>query len=134
MPEPTRSTISPCPERPPIRAAVASAMMCGALLLSAGPAQAQVQEAQAAADSPSLNARQTRTWAATCAACHGTDGRDQGAIPAIAGRGADTLYRALIEFKTGQRPAATVMPQHAKGYSDEELRRLAEYFAALAVR
>lgn len=90
--------------------------------------------AQPAPNGLSLTVRQTRAWAATCAACHGTEGRDQGAIPAIAGRGADTLYRALIEFKTGQRPAATVMPQHAKGYSDEELRRLAEYFAALAVR
>ena len=56
------------------------------------------------------------------------------AIPAIAGRGAETLYRALIEFKTGQRPAATVMHQHARGYSDDELRRLAQYFAALPVR
>ena len=81
-----------------------------------------------------LPERQVRTWAATCAACHGTEGRDQGAIPAIAGRGADTLYRALIEFKGGQRPAATVMHQHAKGYSDDELRRIAQYFAALPVR
>lgn len=91
-------------------------------------------QAQSSNEAQRLTERQTRTWAATCAACHGTEGRDQGAIPAIAGRGADTLYRALVEFKTGQRPAATVMPQHAKGYSDEELRRLAEYFAALAVR
>ncbi len=101
------------------------------LLLLCGSAAVQ---AQTAAATPTLPERQVRTWAATCAACHGTEGRDQGAIPAIAGRGADTLYRALIEFKGGQRPAATVMHQHAKGYSDDELRRIAQYFAALPVR
>ncbi|MCK6423948.1 MAG: c-type cytochrome [Burkholderiaceae bacterium] len=104
------------------------------LLLAAGLGACLAAQAQSPAATPSLAERQVRTWAATCAACHGTEGRDQGAIPAIAGRGAETLYRALIEFKTGQRPAATVMHQHAKGYSDEELRRLADYFAALPVR
>jgi cytochrome c553 len=103
------------------------------LLLLCGSAAVQAQPA-AAGVAPTLAERQVRTWAATCAACHGTEGRDQGAIPAIAGRGAETLYRALIEFKAGQRPAATVMHQHAKGYSDDELRRLAQYFAALPVR
>lgn len=78
--------------------------------------------------------RQTRVWAASCAACHGTDGRAQGAIPAIAGRDAQTLYSALVEFKNGQRPAATVMHQHAKGYTDDELKRLANFFAAQPAR
>jgi len=76
--------------------------------------------------------RQARTWAATCAACHGSDGRAQGAIPPIAGRDAALLHRTLLEFKNGQRPAATVMHQHAKGYTDEELRRIAEAFASQA--
>jgi cytochrome subunit of sulfide dehydrogenase len=78
--------------------------------------------------------RQARTWAASCAACHGTEGRSPGAIQALAGRDADTLYRALIEFKTGQRPAATVMHQHTKGYTDEELRRIAQVFAGYSAR
>jgi cytochrome subunit of sulfide dehydrogenase len=74
--------------------------------------------------------RQARVWAASCAACHGTDGRSPAGIPAIAGRDAQALYRALLEFKTGQRPAATVMHQHTKGYSDEELKRIAAFYAA----
>lgn len=76
--------------------------------------------------------RQARLWAASCAGCHGTDGASKGGIPPIAGRDADALYRALIEFKTGQRPAATVMHQHAKGYTDEELKRIAQFFATNA--
>ncbi len=75
--------------------------------------------------------RAARTWAASCAACHGTDGRTQGSVPALAGRNADQLYQALVEFKNGQRPAATVMHQHTKGYTDDELRRIAQVFAAV---
>ena len=74
--------------------------------------------------------RQARNWASSCAACHGTDGRTVGAeIPSLAGRDADQLFRALNEFRNGQRPAATVMHQHAKGYTEAELERIAAYFS-----
>lgn len=74
--------------------------------------------------------RQARAWAASCAACHGTDGATLGSeVPGLAGRDAEQLYRTLVEFKTGQRPAATVMHQHAKGYTEDELRRIAQYFS-----
>jgi sulfide dehydrogenase cytochrome subunit len=78
--------------------------------------------------------RPGRTWAATCAACHGSDGKAQGAIPSISGRDAEQLYRTLLEFKNGQRPTATVMHQHAKGYTDDELRRIAQAFAAQSAK
>lgn len=101
----------------PLRCAVA------ALALLAAATQALAQTVPPAD-------RQARLWASTCAACHGSDGKAQGAIPPIAGRDADQLYRTLLEFKNGQRPAATVMHQHAKGYTDEELRRIAQAFVA----
>jgi sulfide dehydrogenase cytochrome subunit len=75
--------------------------------------------------------RQARVWAASCAACHGTDGRAQVAAVPLAGRDAELTYRALIELKSGQRPAATVMHQHAKGYTDDELKRIAAFFATV---
>lgn len=78
--------------------------------------------------------RAARAWAASCAACHGTDGRAAGDVPVLAGRKATELLQALQEFKAGQRGGATVMHQHAKGYSDDELRRIAEYFAAQRAR
>jgi cytochrome c553 len=78
--------------------------------------------------------RQARVWAASCAACHGTDGRGQGSIPAIAGKDAEQSYRALLEFKNNQRPAATIMHQHAKGYTDDELRRIAQFYAGIAAK
>ena len=69
-----------------------------------------------------------RSLAATCTACHGTDGRSVGGIPpALAGQDKKYLLQALQEFKAGKRPA-TIMHQLAKGYTDEQLELLAPYF------
>ncbi|HTS23050.1 MAG TPA: c-type cytochrome [Casimicrobiaceae bacterium] len=70
-----------------------------------------------------------RDVAATCAACHGTDGRSRGGVPALAGRDKDELVRAMRDFRDGRR-ASTIMQQLAKGYSDSEIEAAAAYFAA----
>jgi len=70
-----------------------------------------------------------RDVAANCANCHGTDGRSQGIIPALAGKDRATLVRQLTEFRDGKRPS-TVMQQLAKGYSDAQIEAAAAYFAA----
>ena len=64
---------------------------------------------------------------ASCAGCHGTDGRSPGSIPDISGKSAEFIRTSLLEFKSGQRPS-TVMGRQAKGYSDEEIQLIAEYF------
>jgi len=69
-----------------------------------------------------------RDVAATCAACHGTDGRSRGDIPSLAGRDKVELVRAMREFREGRR-ASTIMQQLAKGYSDGEIEAAAAYFA-----
>lgn len=99
----------------------------GALLLAAASAALASAAGDVAAQTPSE--RQVRTWAASCAACHNTDGRSVGGFPALAGRNADDTYRALMEFQSGQRPAATIMHQLTRGYTADELRRIAEWFA-----
>lgn len=101
-------------------------LLLAALGLASGLAAAQA--------APAVADRQTRVWAAACAACHGSEGRSPGAIPAIAGRDAATLHRTLLEFKNNQRPAATVMHQHTKGYTDDELLRIAQFYAAQPAR
>ena len=65
---------------------------------------------------------------ASCEGCHGTGGRSPGATPAIAGKSAEYLREALESFRSGEREA-TVMGRHATGYSDEEIRQIAEYFS-----
>lgn len=73
----------------------------------------------------------TRALAATCANCHGTDGRAvQGsAIPSLAGLPRDYIAQQMLVFQNSSRPA-TVMPQIAKGFSAEQINVLAAYFAA----
>lgn len=70
-----------------------------------------------------------RSWAASCFACHGTEGRSEGEFPALAGKSKKDLLEALKEFKAGTRKNATIMHQHAKGYTDEQLDRIATYFS-----
>ncbi len=69
-----------------------------------------------------------RSLAANCTGCHGPSGNSAGAIPTIAGLDKAYIVTALQEFKAGTRQA-TVMHQHAKGYTDQEIEVLAEYFS-----
>jgi sulfide dehydrogenase cytochrome subunit len=71
-----------------------------------------------------------RGLAATCANCHGTDGRSatKQVIP-LAGLPKSFLVEQMKAFKDGQRPA-TIMHQLAKGYTDQQIELIADYFAA----
>lgn len=73
----------------------------------------------------------TQSLAATCANCHGTAGKGipDGSIPKLAGLKNDYFVEQMQAFKLGTRPA-TIMHQLAKGYSDEQIRLLATYFAS----
>jgi cytochrome c553 len=73
---------------------------------------------------------QVSIWASSCMACHGPDGRAEGTGLGIGGRPADDLLGKLLGYKTGNL-RATIMHQHTKGYSDDELKRIAEYFSSL---
>lgn len=90
----------------------------GAWLGVAGLAQAQAPDPL-----------QVRSWAASCANCHGTDGRAQPGMASLAGASKDDMVKKMLDFKAGRRPA-TLMQQLAKGYSDEQIEAIAAYFAA----
>jgi cytochrome c553 len=79
----------------------------------------------AQAQSSQVNA----SLAATCFSCHGPGGVSKAAIPGLAGRSADSIVTAMLEYKAGKRPG-TIMPQIAKGYTDEQIQHIAAYFAA----
>ena len=79
--------------------------------------------AQAATDAT------TRQMGASCFACHGTNGQSVGGTPVLAGVKREYFIKQMQHFKSGAR-AATVMQRHAKGYSDAEIEKLADYFAA----
>jgi len=71
----------------------------------------------------------SRNLTASCAACHGTNGHSVNGTPVLAGMDRKLFVTYMKDFKSGARPA-TVMHQHAKGYSDEEFEKMAEFFAA----
>jgi len=73
----------------------------------------------------------TRSLAASCANCHGTDGKAvQGSqVTSLAGLDKGYIVAQMNAFKTGVRPA-TVMHQISKGFNDAQIESLAGYFAA----
>ncbi len=92
-------------------------------LLAAGNAWGQY--------APAADPNYARNLASTCFTCHGTEGRSvDGVPPSLAGQNRDYLLKQLLEFRDGKRPA-TIMHQHAKGYTDQQLALIAGYFAAV---
>ncbi len=65
--------------------------------------------------------------AASCAACHGTNGNSVGGIPVLAGLDKSYFITQMQAFRSGAR-ASTVMHHHAKGLTAEEIKQLAQYF------
>ncbi len=99
-------------------------LCCTGLLLCASyPVQAQNQQNQ-----EQLN---IRALAATCANCHGTNGKavEGSAVVTLAGVPKDYTIAQMKAFKNGARPA-TIMHQISKGYSDAQIEQVAAYFAA----
>ncbi|WP_200841104.1 c-type cytochrome [Geminicoccus flavidas] len=67
------------------------------------------------------------TGAASCSGCHGPAGTE-GPVPSLLGRPAAETVAAMAAFRTGQREA-TVMDRIAKGFTDDEIRAIADWLA-----
>ena len=108
---------------------VAMALAC-ALLGATGAAAQQPAPPAPAFAPPHLVDKGVRSLAASCAACHGTAGRAVAgsSVAGLAGRPKDELVQLMGQFKKGERPA-TLMHQIAKGYGDDEIAALADYFS-----
>ncbi len=87
-----------------------------------------VSEASISAEVNQIEAIHTRTLAASCAACHGTNGNSHSTTPVLAGLDATYFSNQMLAFKNGGR-ASTVMHHHAKGLTDNEIMQLADYFS-----
>ena len=75
------------------------------------------------------DANLARNLAATCANCHGTNGQARGDMKVLAGVSADKIVAAMADYKSGNQPA-TIMHQISKGYTDEQIKLIADYLAA----
>lgn len=70
-----------------------------------------------------------RVLAASCAACHGTNGNGVDRAKRLAGIENTDFLTKMLAFKSGEREA-TVMHRHARGLNALEIEGLATYFSA----
>ena len=104
-----------------IRPAARLSLWTGALMLATA----------AHAQAPAPNAQLARNLAATCANCHGTNGNARGDMKPLAGTPAERTVALMTYYKTTAQPeGVTIMHQIAKGYTDEQIRLIAGFFAA----
>jgi sulfide dehydrogenase cytochrome subunit len=106
--------------RHPAVAALATAVT--ALCILSAPLAAQAQ-----ATAPDMVL--ARNLAATCANCHGTNGNARGDMKPLAGMPADKLIATMADYRAGNLPA-TIMHQIVKGYTEDQIRLIATFFAA----
>ncbi len=98
-------------------------MIRSTVFLAAAVLAASLSAAAARAEAPAV--------VAVCANCHGTDGKQSGPIPRLAGQSKVLLAAKLRDFREGKNDAWTVMPRLAKGLNDSEIDRLADFFSTV---
>ena len=117
-------------------AVIGAAILVLALLAFAPGAASQQSPAPSepapAPDTPVAAATPPALLAASCANCHGYEGRGAWPIASIAGRPYQELYQQLDAWRRGDAiDDATVMPRLMAGYSQADVETLARWFSAL---
>lgn len=95
---------------------------------------AAASHAQAQTSTPGVGTQQalySASLAASCANCHGTNGKAVAgsSVTSLAGLDKDYFKAQMVAFKAGTR-TATIMHQISKGFNDAQIESLASYFAA----
>jgi len=91
------------------------------LRILAAAALAAFSAAASAADIP--------PGAAACSGCHPARAGVDTPVPRLVGRDAAQMVAAMADFGAGKRPA-TIMDRVAKGFTDDEIKAIAAWFAA----
>jgi len=74
-----------------------------------------------------------RLLASQCAQCHGTDGRAVGGMDRLAGESMNELWEEMLEMKYSG-DMGDIMHRQAKGYTEEQIRLIAQYYAGTSSR
>ncbi|QEP43165.1 hypothetical protein D5085_08605 [Ectothiorhodospiraceae bacterium BW-2] len=83
------------------------------------------------ADSGTMVDDGSRLLAAQCFQCHGSKGRSKTDIDSLAGESSAELYEESLEYQMSS--ANSMMAHQAKGYSSDELSKIANYIAMSGV-
>ncbi len=70
-----------------------------------------------------------RLLASNCFQCHSVTGRSSG-FEDLRGKSSNEIYNDLIDFKSGKEGPG-LMEKHALGYTDAQLRLIADYISTL---
>lgn len=66
--------------------------------------------------------------ASQCNSCHGINGAGAKPNPSIAGENKEDFLDLMQAFASGDEPTS-IMDRHAQGYTEAELKMLAEYYS-----
>jgi cytochrome c553 len=66
--------------------------------------------------------------AASCSGCHPSSARVSSPVPRLSGMDRAAIVKAMQDFRSGQR-TGTVMDRIAKGFTDDEIQAIANWFA-----
>lgn len=66
--------------------------------------------------------------ASSCSGCHSANARTDTAVPRLIGRSAADITAQMLAFQTGEKPA-TVMNRIAKGFTEPEIKAIADWYA-----
>lgn len=80
-------------------------------------------------NSGTVSSTNARLLAAQCFQCHGTNGVSVTGIDSLAGMNPAEFIKEMLEMKYSTK--VDIMHYQAKGYSEDEIRLMAGYFAAL---
>jgi sulfide dehydrogenase cytochrome subunit len=82
-----------------------------------------------AAFSAAASAADIPPGAAACSGCHPARAGVDTPVPRLVGRDAAQMVAAMADFRAGKRPT-TIMDRVAKGFTDDEIKAIAAWFAA----
>lgn len=97
-------------------------IMTTGFVLVAAWSQAAVAATPVAAPHPG------RLLASNCFQCHGTNGRAVSGFESLAGESASEIYKEIKEMQA-DAAGENIMHVHARGYTDQELQLIADYFS-----
>lgn len=108
-----------------------TALTTAVLALSAGAALAAEAEKAAFKADPAKGA----TLAATCGACHTSDGsRGAPANPILQGQHPEYIVKQLTEFKAGKRKNAVMSGMAASIASEDDMKHIAAFYASKSAK
>jgi cytochrome subunit of sulfide dehydrogenase len=108
---------------------VMSMLLSAALAAAAANAQAPDRQLAEQYGAPIGRTAGAPPGASSCSGCHPASRAIDTPVKRLIGQKPDDIVAAVKEFRSGQRPA-TIMDRIAKGFTDDEIKAIADWYGA----